>query len=70
MDRENAVLTIFECRRWHPGGWSGCLIIAASDEAEARSVFANFEQRPPVSVITWEDVFALGEPRLLSELLP
>ena len=46
------------------------MIIAASDEAEARSVFANFEQRPPVSVIVWEDVFALGEPRLLCELIP
>lgn len=63
-------MAVFECRRWHSGGWSGALIIAASDEAEARSVFSLFEQRPPASVIVWEDVFALGRARLLSEVLP
>ena len=64
-------MNVYECRRWfddgaqEPGVWLGALIIAAESEQQAREVYRQYEEFPPVEVIQWQGVTATGEPRLL-----
>ena len=63
-------MNVYECRRKHPDGWAGVLIVAAEDEERAIQLYALYENDAPHSVMPWEGVTATGEARLLIDFTP
>ena len=68
--RSGDLLCVWECRRYKSGdneSWAGALLIAASDETTARTIYTASEswREGPQEVVKMEGVFAAMPPRVI-----